>query len=91
MDVDDLNEKTGNEECEEELDNIILETAGDYIFGRMLEVFGSSESARKWYFSKMHSLGDISPYKYLRENDHDDERHSRIEDILEKMDYGICP
>lgn len=89
MNVDDLNKKTENEECEEELDNIILETAGDYIFGRMLEVFGSSESARKWYFSQIPSLGDISPYKYLRENDSNDERHYRIEQILEEMENEI--
>lgn len=60
-----------------------LSVAGDYLTGRMIEVFGDNKKILRWFYGKSMASGNVSPYQMCK-----DEKKSEIKDELDRIDYG---
>lgn len=86
MDISDILRQERFKELHDHLSCLMLETAGDYLMGRMIEVFGNNESAMNWYFSYNEAFNGMRPYDFLNADDPKENLRSQVENLINSMD-----
>jgi len=74
-----------SDDVAKELMEDVLDMAGDYLTGRMIELFGDDRSAIKWFYSEIISLENVSPYQKCKEG-----KSKAVEYVLDQLEYGGC-
>ncbi|MBT3690996.1 DUF2384 domain-containing protein [Candidatus Woesearchaeota archaeon] len=84
MDINDILRKEEFRELENFLNREMHTLAGDFLMGRMLEVFNSGLVVRNWFYSKLPALDYDRPYDYCK-----DGRGREVEEVLGRIEHGI--
>ncbi|MGD9275583.1 MAG: DUF2384 domain-containing protein [Candidatus Pacearchaeota archaeon] len=58
--------------------------AGEELINMMIDVFGTKEKARNWFYSKIVALGDERPYDFCKRGD-----NPTIRQELVVIKYGL--
>lgn len=66
------------------LDKEMEKVAGLELIDRMIKVLDNRDSARKWFYTQIISLGNQRPYDYCKEG-----KHQEVEDLLGRIEYGV--
>lgn len=85
MNIDDILKKDEFKSLDEYLDKEFISNTEDVMYKKMLEVFGTHEKARNYFYSKIVALGGKRPYDYCLEG-----KYEIIYNELGAIEHGFC-
>ncbi len=84
MNIDDILRQKDFKGLDDFLTMEMKAYADDRTIRKMVVLFGSEDSARDWFYSKIVSLGNKRPYDLCREGS-----LSKVTDVLGRIEHGI--
>jgi len=84
VDINDILRREEFKELEDFLNHEMHTLSGDFLMGRMLEVFNNGLIARNWFYTELPALDHYRPYDYCK-----DGRAHEVEELLGRLEHGI--
>jgi len=83
MDIDDILKREEFKSLDEYLDKEFISNTKEVLYDKMIDLFGSHEKARNYFYSKIWALGNKRPYDYCLKG-----KQEEVYNELIAIEYG---